>query len=483
MKRIVHIVVLFILSFPILLPAQISNNQPFIWGVASASYQVEGAYQADGKGLSNWDVYTNRYHVTEGFTGNNQTGNVAINAYDRTQYLKDIVLMKALGVTSYRFSISWARVLPEGTGKINGRGIQHYNQFIDDLLASGIEPMITLFHWDLPQALQEKGGWMNPESVKWYEDYANLIFKSFGQKVKTYITFNEPYVDNFLVTPIVENIINKKDPFALSNEKQSARATAVHHLLLANAVVIRDFHQKKMAGKIGITLSLAPTIPLDAHNPEDVKAATAMDGMHNRWFLDPLFKGRYPADILAMYQQYSKDFHPSIKDYELFAANKPDFLGVNFYAPDYISANKDMPFGVNIIGANSDSIKMFNGPVRPEYLYKLLMRIKTEYSNPVMIITENGAGFGGSDDTLVNHEVNDVLRVNYIQRHIDTAMQAKKDGANLQGYTVWSIFDNFEWIFGYNRRFGIIYVNFETQERIPKKSYYAYQKIIQSYKK
>jgi beta-glucosidase len=260
MKRVFLLSFILVLSTQILVKAQKPTDPKFIWGVASASYQVEGAYQADGKGLSNWDVYTNRYHVTEGFTGNNQTGNVAINAYDRTQYLKDIVLMKALGVTSYRFSISWARVLPEGNGKINGRGIQHYNQFIDDLLANGIEPMITLFHWDLPQALQEKGGWMNPESVKWFEDYANLIFKSYGQKVKTYITFNEPYVDNFLITPIVENIINKKNPLDLSNEKQSARATAVHHLLLANATVIRDFHQKKMVGKIGITLSLAPTI-------------------------------------------------------------------------------------------------------------------------------------------------------------------------------------------------------------------------------
>src|SRR5580765_5622408 len=152
---------------------------PFIWAGASASYQVEGAYQADGKGVSNWDVYTNKYEVTKPLTGKVQTGNVSINAYDRSQYLKDIALMKELGITSYRFSIAWTRILPEGTGKINEKGIQHYNQFVDDLLSNGIEPMITLFHWDLPQALQEKGGWMNPASVKWYEDYANIIFRSF----------------------------------------------------------------------------------------------------------------------------------------------------------------------------------------------------------------------------------------------------------------------------------------------------------------
>ena len=390
--------------------------------------------------------------------------------------------MKQLGVTSYRFSISWARLLPEGVGKINEKGIKHYDLFIDDLLASGIEPMITLFHWDLPQALQEKGGWLNPNSVQWFEDYANLIFKSYGKKVKKFITFNEPFIDNFLFTPIINNTIqNKKPVMALEAGQIAERATAAHHLLLANAVAIRDFHQKKMEGIIGITLSLSPTIPLNPNDPEDVKAAKIKDGMHNRWFLDPLFKGHYPADILRIYQQYNKELKPSAADYALFAANKPDFLGINFYAPEYISADKTNAFGITFLGKNPDSVKMFNGPVRPEYLYKLLMRIKDEYNNPLMIITENGAGFGAADDQLVNNKINDQLRVDYVKRLIDTAMQARKDGANLQGYTLWSIFDNFEWVFGYSRRFGIVYVNFETQERIPKRSYYEYQKIIQSY--
>ena len=483
MKRLFPSLLLYFFA-PFCLIAQVSGSQPFIWGVASASYQVEGAYQADGKGLSNWDVYTNTYHITEGLTGVNQTGNVAINAYDRTQYLKDIALMKQLGVTSYRFSIAWSRLLPEGTGKVNEKGIAHYNQFIDDLLANGIEPMITLFHWDLPQALQEQGGWLNPSSVQWFEDYANLVFKSYGKKVKKFITFNEPYEDQFLLGPVIDNIIQKKpNPIAFTAEQLAGRAVAAHHLLLANATVIRDYHQKKLGGIIGITLSLSPTIPLDPKNAADVKAANIMDGLHNRWFLDPVFKGRYPPEILDLYQQVNPEFEPTVTDYALFAANKPDFLGINFYAPDYISANKDMAFGVNMFNPNPDSVKMFNGPVRPEYLYKLLMRLKTEYNNPMMIITENGAGFGEGDDKLIGITVNDQLRIDYIKRHIDTAMQARKDGANLQGYTVWSIFDNFEWVFGYSRRFGIVYVNFETQERIPKKSFYAYQEIIRSYQK
>ncbi|MEO6542043.1 MAG: family 1 glycosylhydrolase [Ferruginibacter sp.] len=469
---------------PSLLIAQKAGKK-FIWAVASASYQVEGAYQADGKGLSNWDVYTNTYHITRPLTGQSQTGNVAINAYDRTQYLKDIALMKQLGVNTYRFSISWTRIFPTGTGEVNQKGIDHYNLFIDDLLANGIEPMVTLFHWDLPQALQEQGGWLNPKSVQWFEDYANIIFNSFGKKVKKYITFNEPYIDNFLLTPIIKNVIEKKkNPVARSPEQLAERATATHHLLLANAVVTRDYHQKNLGGSIGITLSLSPTIPLHVESPEDMKAATIMDGMLNRWFLDALYKGKYPDDILAIYQQYNKDLKPTAEDYKLFADNKPDFLGINYYAPVYSSANKYLPFGVTSLleSANPDSVQMYNGPVRPEYLYKLLMRLKKDYNSPPMIITENGAGFGAKDDSLVNGKVNDVLRIDYIKRHIAAAMKAKKDGVNLQGYTLWSIFDNFEWIFGYNRRFGIVFINYETQERIPKQSFYTYQEIIKSYR-
>ena len=315
----------------LLIFAQNKNAQPFIWSVASASYQVEGAYQADGKGLSNWDVYTNKYHVTEGITGENQTGNISINQYDRTQYLQDIALMKKLGVNTYRFSLSWARLLPEGTGKINQPGINHYVTFVDDLIANGIEPMVTLYHWDMPQALQEKGGWLNPSSVQWFEEYSNLVFKSFGNKVKKYITFNEPYIDNFLITPIVNNIIDKKNPaFAFTNEQIAERATAAHHLLLSNCIAIRNFHQQKREGIIGITLSLSPSIPLDPNNSEDVKAAILQDGMHNRWFLDPLFKGSYPEDVLKVYQLYNKNLIPTADNYALFKSIKPDFLGINF---------------------------------------------------------------------------------------------------------------------------------------------------------
>jgi beta-glucosidase len=454
-------------------------QEKFLWSIASASYQVEGNYKADGKGLSNWDVYTNKYLVTKPamFAGEIQTGNVAINEYDRTQYLKDIALMKKLGVNSYRFSISWARLIPNGVGRVNSKGVGHYSKFIDDLLANGIEPMITLYHWDLPQALEEKGGWFNPKIVQWYENYANLIFRSYGKKVKYFITFNEPYINNFLIEPAVHNIIGKQNPFQFTSEGLSKRIVAVHYLLLANAVAIKDYHRLNLGGRIGITLSLSPANPLDPGSEHDKKAAILQDGLHNRWFLDALFKGQYPEDIIKLYLQYNPSFNPSTADYKLLNDNKPDFLGVNFYSPAFVNADAAKPFGVNWMN-NPDTIRAFNGAVRPEYLYKLLMRIKDDYANPMMIITENGAGFGDRDEKLVNGVIKDSLRTDYIKRHVNAALSAKKDGANLQGYTVWSLFDNFEWLSGYTRRFGLVHVNFDTQERIPKQSFYEYQKII-----
>ena len=481
MKKLIF---LFVVTMSVLATLNLSAQQKFMWGVASASYQVEGAYNKDGKGESNWDVYTNKYHITEKFTGVNQTGNVSVNQYDRVQYLKDFALMKKLGVNTYRFSIAWSRLLPEGTGKINQKGIDHYKKFIDDLLSFGIEPAITLFHWDLPQALQAKGGWDNPESVKWFEAYSNLVFKSFGKKVKTYITFNEPYIDLFLITTTANNIINKKtNPFGTSNEEFSARAVASHNLLTASAVAIRNYHAMHLGGQIGITLSLSPTIPKNSNNAGDVKAAFLQDGVHNKWFLDGSLKGTYPKEIVELYKQYAPGFNPPETDMKVMQENRPDFIGVNFYAPCFVSWDKNFPMNINWMTNNPDSIKMFNGTVKPEYLYKLLMRIKDEYNNPVILITENGAGFGDRDEQLVNGNVNDSLRTDYVKRHIDIAMKAKADGANLQGYMLWSILDNFEWLWGYDKRFGIVYVDFKTQQRTPKKSFYEYQQIIKNYNK
>ncbi len=462
-----------------------AQKNKFMWGVASASYQVEGAYQADGKGLSNWDVYTNKYEITKAVTGKNETGNISVNQYDRIQYLKDFALMQKLGVTHYRCSIAWARLLPNGIGTINQKGVQHYHKFIDDLLSFGIEPCITLYHWDMPQALQEKGGWSNAKSVAWFTQYSNLIFKEYGKKVKTWITFNEPNIDLFIMNAVSNNVIAKKqNPFDITTDDLVQQAKASHQINVASCIAISNYHKLKLGGQIGITLSLFPTIPKDSTNKNDVDAANLFDGIHNRWFLDPSLLGTYPNDVFGY---YNIKYGANIPNFKIAIAKlknwQPDFIGVNFYAPAIVAYDEKYPNNINWHSNNPDTVKMFNGYVRPDYLYKLLVRLKKDYNNPKIIITENGAGFGDIDEQLIDGKVNDKLRTDYVQRHIAAALLAKKDGVQLEGYFLWSILDNFEWISGYKSRFGITYVNFETQERTPKNSYYEYQKIIANYKK
>ena len=472
---------IFLVIFTALLSSTAYSQSNFLWATASSAYQVEGAWQADGKGQSIWDVYTNKHQVTQAIINENQTGNLALNEYDRKQYLQDIALMKKLGINSYRFSISWTRLIPDGDGKINQAGLDHYTQFIDDLLQNGIEPMVTIYHWDFPQALAEKGGWHNPESVKWFDNYAHLIFTTYGKKVKKFITINEPYFNIFWAELAAQNIINKvSNPMAFTTESCSKEVLAAHHLMLANAKAIQTYRSLGLKGIVGVTLGLAPTLPLNDQSDADKKAAIRQDGIQNRWFLDPLFKGTYPADILRLYQQHNPSFQPSAADYTLLAANKPDFLGINYYAPSIVNEDSSMPFALNWQN-NPDSIKSFNGPVRPEYLHHLLVRLKNEYGNPMMIITENGAGFGDKDDELANGSVQDNHRADYLKRHIEAAMAARKEGVNLQGYTAWSLFDNFEWFYGYTSRFGLVYINYKTQERIPKKSFLVYKDLIKKY--
>ena len=450
------------------------QKEKFLWGVATAAYQVEGAYQADGKGESKWDFLTNKVGVTQFTIGEKQTGNVSINMYDRTQYLQDIQLMKKLGVNAYRFSLDWSRIIPDGNGAVNEKGLAHYDQLIDDVIAAGLEPVVTLYHFNFPLALLQKGGWANPEMINWYSNYASIVFNRYGKKVKKFITFNEPYIE-FFVAEYLMNIDQSKEP---ANTRFAKGMVKAHHELLANATVIKMYHDLKLGGSIGMTLNLSPCIPWDANSQEDLKATGLQDQLLNRMFLDPLFKGSYPAQALDSFQKYDPSFKPTAAEMALLASQKPDFLGVNFYAPAQVKHDVNEPMGITWLGNNSDSVKMNNGPVRPEYLQKLLMRIKNEYGNPATIITENGAGFSNNEDTVINGKVNDALRSDYIKRHIASALQAKQAGANLKGYFVWSGWDNFEWIFGYTVRFGIIHVNFETQKRIPKQSYYTYQSIL-----
>ncbi len=444
----------------------------FLWGVATCAYQVEGAYQTDGKGESKWDFLTNKVQITKLVVGEQMTGNVSINMYDRTQYLKDIQLMKELGVNSYRMSLDWSRIIPDGTGAVNEKALAHYDVLIDDLLAAGIEPFVTLYHFDYPVVLMQKGGWGNPEMVNWYTNYATTVIKRYGQKVKHFITFNEPYIEFFLV----ENMLNAPKNAPLTKEYYMSQMQKAHRQLMANAQVTKIYHDLKFKGEIGIVLNLNPAAPWNANNPADIEAAKFQDVLINGLFLDPLYKGHYPKMAVDSLAKYNPTFKPSAEDMAFIAAQKPDFLGVNFYAPAIVKGG-DTPMSLQWLDNNPDTIKSNVGPVMPEYLYKILMRLKNDYGNPKVYITENGTGFP-SEDVKVNGKINDPMRADYIKRHVEWALKAKKEGANLNGYMVWSGWDNFEWVSGYTKRLGLIYVDFQTQERTPKQSYHEYQKII-----
>jgi beta-glucosidase len=467
-----------IFCFPIFFVflANAQKKQPFLWGVATCAYQVEGAYQTDGKGESKWDFLTNTLHITEKIIGQQQTGNVSINMYDRTQYLKDIALMKELGVNSYHMSLDWSRIIPDGVGQVNEVALKHYDVLLDDLLAAGIEPFVTLYHFDYPAVLLKKGGWNNPEMGKWYLNYAEIVLKRYGKKVKNFITFNEPYIEFFLV----ENLLTSENPSDISKEKYLSQMQKAHAQLMANAATIKMYKDMKLKGQIGFVLNLNPGAPWDAKNKADLKAAKFQEILINDLFLDPIYKGHYPKMALDTLKKYNPDFKPTVSDLAFIAKNKPDFLGVNFYAPAIVKG-EDSQLNLKWLDNNPDGEKTHMGPVKPEYLYKILMRLKTEYRNPKVYITENGTGFT-SEDVIVDNKINDIKRTDYIKQHIKWALKARKEGANLNGYMVWSGWDNFEWVSGFTKRMGLIYVDFDTQVRTPKASFYEYQKIIKANK-
>lgn len=450
----------------------------FLWGAASAAYQVEGGWQDGGRGLCKWDIYTNEERITEKVVGVQHTGNVAINTQDRGQYLEDIGLMRDLGLDAYRFSLSWPRILPEGTGQVNGEGVDYYSRFVDDLLAAGITPLVTLYHWDFPAGLFADGGWHNRDSVDWFRDYASVVFDALGDRVRHFITMNEPFIDIFYMDLIAENMrASRSEPYRFTSEQYGRQAPAMHNLLLANAETVAEFRRRGQEGMIGIALPLYPTVTLDPEKPANVAAAKLTDGLINRWPLDAVFKGTYPQDAMAALQAENTDFVVPEADMATIRANPVDFLGVNFYSPALVRYDPAGPLGIDR-DANPDAIKSFNGPVRPDALHDLLIRIRDEYGNPPVMITENGAGFGDGDEVRDGDLIRDPHRADYIRRHAEATLRARQEGCDIRGYMVWSLFDNFEWIQGYTRRFGMVHVDFETQERTPKQSFFLYRDLI-----
>ncbi|EHD14797.1 hypothetical protein CIN_07290 [Commensalibacter intestini A911] len=451
-------------------------SKDFMWGAASASYQVEGNVNQDNRGKSIWDYYL----TDKQLAGLGVTGEVAINFYDRDQYLKDIKLLKSLGINSYRFSIAWPRIIPDGLGPVNMQAVAHYRRFITDLKLAGIKPVVTLYHWDMPLALAQKGGWENRDSIDWFNQYAQVIFENFGDIVQDYVLINEPSVE------VAQNIKAKRYlagdtsdsslPIIATPATLETSLKSYNHILLAAAKAKESFREGHYKGRLGVALPLSPILTAGDATDQDKADAKIADGVLNRWFLDAIYKGTYPEDVLALAKKMNLKIDVQPTDAKTIHDAGFEFLGINYYAPFYVRHGKGKGYNPETYIPKGQKAA-FNGAVRPDQLTALLDRIRTEYGNPTVIITENGAGFPG-EDKLVKGMVVDTQRCEYIKDHIKAMNEAMKHGSKVDGYMVWSSHDNLEWLEGYKSRFGMIYVDWNTQKRTPKQSAYVYGHII-----
>jgi len=429
----------------------------FVWGAATASYQIEGAAHEDGRGESVWD----RFSATPGKVRGGDSGEVACDFYHR--YRDDVRLMKELGLDAFRFSIAWPRVLPTGRGAVNEAGLDFYDRLVDELLANEIEPFVTLFHWDTPQALEDAGGWPVRNTAEAFAEYAQVVVGRLGDRVRRWITHNEPWVHAWIGYAWGEH--------APGRTSESDAVAAAHHLLLSHGWAVDAIRRAVPQAQVGITLNLAQAYPA-SDTPEDEAAAWRVDGEGNRWFLEPLFRGAYPQDLLERNELVS----PFVQDGDLDAIAAPlDFLGVNNYSRFIVGAGADGP---RVEGNPEAQHTDMGWEVYPDGLHELLVRVTREYSPPAIYITENGAAFG--DIRVHDGRIHDPERTSYLDTHIDAVSRAVADGAPVRGYFVWSLLDNFEWAHGYSKRFGIVYIDYPTLERVPKDSFYWYRDLIRT---
>jgi beta-glucosidase len=441
-----------------------STKQPFpddfLWGSATSAYQVEGSPLADGAGACIW----HRFSHTRGMTREGDTGDIACDHYRRVA--EDVALMRDLGLKAYRFSISWSRVFPDGTGRVNERGLDFYERLVDLLLASGIEPMATLYHWDLPAALDDRGGWQNRDVVGWFADYAQTAFRRLDGRVKLWATINEPWVvmnDGYVVGTQAPG---HRSPF------EAMRVS--HHLLLAHAAAVRAYRAEGRH-KIGLVVNLEPKYPASDH-ADDIAACQRADAYMNRQFLDPIYLGSYPRELVEL---YGEDWPDWAQD-DLAAMREPaDFLGVNYYSRSVVEAARDAgPLAARGVRQRHASHTEMGWEVFPQGLADILQWIKDRYGNPPVYITENGAAF--YDPPVAEAPIEDSLRIDYYRRHLIAVRTAMATGCDVRGYFAWSLFDNFEWAHGYSKRFGLVHVDFETLRRTPKASAKFFADVIAS---
>ncbi len=468
------------------LAPRFARNRPFptdfLFGAATAAYQIEGAAHEDGRTDSIWDAFCRVPGAVVGM----DNGDVACDHYHR--YRDDVGLMADLGLQTYRFSTSWSRVCPDG-GPVNAAGIDFYSRLVDELLGRGILPWLTLYHWDMPQALEEKGGWPNRDTAYRFLDYSLAVHDALGDRVKNWTTLNEPWCASFLSYIGGEHAPGRQEP--------TAGLAAGHHLLLAHGLVIEELRARDPELKLGITLNLTVADPVDPSDPADLDAARRIDGQFNRFFLDPIFRGEYPTDLLEDVAHLG--FEPFVQPGDLATISAPiDMLGINYYHGELVGGHP--PQGATMsTQAPSERPKRSPFPaadgvywhlrdlpltamqweVQPEGLTRLLKRIHEEYAGPAgvsLAVTENGAAY--DDVVSADGSVRDEDRVAFLEVHLGAILDAIDEGVPVHGYFYWSLMDNFEWAWGYDKRFGIVRVDYDTLERTPKDSALAYRSII-----
>ncbi|MFF0250436.1 GH1 family beta-glucosidase [Streptosporangium sandarakinum] len=432
----------------------------FLWGAATAAYQIEGAAADDGRGPSIWDTFSR----TPGKVRAGHTGDVACDHYHRRS--DDVRLMRDLGLAAYRFSVSWPRIQPDGSGPVNPRGLDFYDRLVDELHEAGVTPIVTLYHWDLPQSLEDRGGWIARDTAERFADYAAIMHARLGDRVETWTTLNEPWCSAFLGYGSGIHAPGRAEP--------ELAFTAVHHLLLGHGLAVGALRAGG-AAKVGITLNLAPVIG------DDPVAVSLVDGLQNRIFLDPVLRGEYPADVVERARRFTD--WSFVEDGDLETISRPiDLLGVNYYTPQTVAARPGEPAspvfpgseGIAFGGADAPKTAM-GWAIQPFGLTDLLVRLSRDYPGTPLVITENGAAF---DDEVKDGAVHDPDRVSYLDAHLRAAHAAIERGADLRGYMVWSLMDNFEWAEGYGKRFGVVHVDYTTQRRTPKDSALWYRDVI-----
>lgn len=442
---------------------QLSFPEEFLWGVAASAYQIEGAYNEDGKGESIWDRFVRwPAHVLHG-----DTGDVACDHYHRMP--QDVALVKGLGIPCYSFTISWTRILPQGRGAVNPKGLDFYDRLVDEMLAAAIQPKATLYHWDFPQSLQELGGWPNRDSTDWFADYARVIFDKLADRVNLWATHNEPWVAAFL------GYATGLHAPGICNYLQAYQAA--HHLLLAHGKAVQVFREGGYGGQIGLVLNLNGLTPA-SESDEDRAATRRVHDETHALFLDPVFNGTYPQALF----DYIGPHQPKVRAGDAQIISQPiDFLGLNYYNTDHVAFDI---FG----GLNKARITPYSAPgwgrtemnwgIHPDGLKREVLYIKEKYGNPKLYLTENGCAMPDVHDE--NGFVADWDRIDFLRAHLRALHEALEAGANVHGYFVWSVFDNFEWERGYGPRFGLVRVNYESLVRTPKQSAYWYRDVIAS---